>query len=56
MVAFLAALKAEASRNKRSAQFDAIGPTAYAGPATGLLPAAPLLVLLQASVQTSHSA
>merc|ERR1712086_409267 len=40
--AFFAAFEAEASRTKRSAQFGAFGPTAYAGLATGLLPAAPV--------------
>merc|ERR1712033_143403 len=40
--AFFAALEAEASRTKRSAQLAAFGPTAYAGLATGLLPAAPV--------------
>merc|ERR1711931_43634 len=39
--AFFAAFEAEASRTKRSAQLAAFGPTAYAGLATGLLPAAP---------------
>merc|ERR1712002_1173527 len=39
--AFFAALEAEASRTKRSAQYIA-APTAYAGLATGLLPAAPV--------------
>merc|ERR1711887_328741 len=39
--AFFAAFEAEASRTKRSAQFIA-APTAYAGLATGLLPAAPV--------------
>merc|ERR1711887_313801 len=34
--------EAEASRTKRSAQLAAFGPTAYAGLATGLLPAAPV--------------
>merc|ERR1711887_85591 len=38
--AFFAAFEAEASRTKRSAQLAAFGPTAYAGLATGLLPAA----------------
>merc|ERR1711970_790298 len=37
--AFFAAFEAEASRTKRSAQLAAFGPTAYAGLATGLLPA-----------------
>merc|ERR1712117_803978 len=36
------AAEAEASRTKRSAQLAAFGPTAYAGLATGLLPAAPV--------------
>merc|ERR1712083_650098 len=36
------AVEAEASRTKRSAQLAAFGPTAYAGLATGLLPAAPV--------------
>merc|ERR1712055_1173429 len=40
--AFFAASEAEASRTKRSAQLAAFGPTAYAGLATGLLPAAPV--------------
>merc|ERR1712025_816363 len=40
--AFFAAFEAEASRTKRSAQLAAFGPTAYAGLATGLLPAAPV--------------
>merc|ERR1712123_468423 len=40
--AFFAAFEAEASRTKRSAQLSAFGPTAYAGLATGLLPAAPV--------------
>merc|ERR1712128_325383 len=40
--AFFAAFEAEASRTKRSAQLGAFGPTAYAGLATGLLPAAPV--------------
>merc|ERR1711902_463481 len=40
--AFFAAFEAEASRTKRSAQLVAFGPTAYAGLATGLLPAAPV--------------
>merc|ERR1711931_284897 len=40
--AFFAAFDAEASRTKRSAQLAAFGPTAYAGLATGLLPAAPV--------------
>merc|ERR1711970_1344782 len=40
--AFFAAFVAEASRTKRSAQLAAFGPTAYAGLATGLLPAAPV--------------
>merc|ERR1712212_1171533 len=40
--AFFAAFEAEASRTKRSAQIAAFGPTAYAGLATGLLPAAPV--------------
>merc|ERR1712002_780245 len=40
--AFFAAFEAEASRTKRSAQVIAFGPTAYAGLATGLLPAAPV--------------
>merc|ERR1711888_184216 len=40
--AFFAAFEAEASRTKRSAQLAASGPTAYAGLATGLLPAAPV--------------
>merc|ERR1739844_479052 len=40
--AFFAAFEAEASRTKRSAQLAAFGPTAYAGFATGLLPAAPV--------------
>merc|ERR1711973_110440 len=40
--AFFAAFEAEASRTKRSAQVAAFGPTAYAGLATGLLPAAPV--------------
>merc|ERR1711892_1658881 len=40
--AFFAAFEAEASRTKRSAQLGAFGPTAYAGLATGLLPAAPI--------------
>merc|ERR1711970_770893 len=40
--AFFAAFEAEASRTKRSAQLAACGPTAYAGLATGLLPAAPV--------------
>merc|ERR1712215_636371 len=39
--AFFAAFEAEASRTKRSAQYIA-APTAYAGLATGLLPAAPV--------------
>merc|ERR1711887_78620 len=39
--AFFAAFEAEASRTKRSAQL-AAAPTAYAGLATGLLPAAPV--------------
>merc|ERR1739838_765889 len=37
--AFFAAFEAEASRTKRSAQLGAFGPSAYAGLATGLLPA-----------------
>merc|ERR1712243_24156 len=40
--AFFAASEAEKSRTKRSAQLAAFGPTAYAGLATGLLPAAPV--------------
>merc|ERR1711931_181427 len=40
--AFFAAFEAEASRTKRSAQLAAFGPTAYAGLATSLLPAAPV--------------
>merc|ERR1712168_442795 len=40
--AFFAAFEAEASRTKRSAHLAAFGPTAYAGLATGLLPAAPV--------------
>merc|ERR1739838_592028 len=40
--AFFAAFEAEASRTKRSAQLGAFGPTAYAGLATGLIPAAPI--------------
>merc|ERR1739838_710939 len=40
--AFFAAFEAEASRTKRSAQLGAFGPTAYAGLATGLCPAAPV--------------
>merc|ERR1711913_240650 len=40
--AFFAAFEAEASRTKRSAQLAAFGPSAYAGLATGLLPAAPV--------------
>merc|ERR1712112_180794 len=40
--AFFAAFEAEKSRTKRSAQLAAFGPTAYAGLATGLLPAAPI--------------
>merc|ERR1739838_1256252 len=40
--AFFAAFEAEASRTKRSAQLGAFGPSAYAGLATGLLPAAPV--------------
>merc|ERR1711964_362333 len=40
--AFFAAFEAEASRTKRSAQLAAFGPTAFAGLATGLLPAAPV--------------
>merc|ERR1711997_681525 len=40
--AFFAAFEAEASRTKRSAQLAAFGPTAYAGLATGLLPAPPV--------------
>merc|ERR1712088_933385 len=40
--AFFAAFEAEASRTKTSAQLAAFGPTAYAGLATGLLPAAPV--------------
>merc|ERR1712088_795796 len=40
--AYFAAFEAEASRTKRSAQLAAFGPTAYAGLATGLLPAAPV--------------
>merc|ERR1712123_301839 len=40
--AFFAAFEAEASRTKRSAQLGAFGPTAYAGLATGLLPAGPV--------------
>merc|ERR1711902_456747 len=40
--AFFAAFEAEPSRTKRSAQLAAFGPTAYAGLATGLLPAAPV--------------
>merc|ERR1711887_400590 len=40
--AFFAAFEAEASRTKRSAQLAAFSPTAYAGLATGLLPAAPV--------------
>merc|ERR1711997_954127 len=40
--AFFTAFEAEASRTKRSAQLAAFGPTAYAGLATGLLPAAPV--------------
>merc|ERR1711981_963511 len=40
--AFFAAFEAEASTTKRSAQLAAFGPTAYAGLATGLLPAAPV--------------
>merc|ERR1711887_491427 len=40
--AFFAAFEAEASRTKRSAQLAAFGPTAYAGLATGLLPAGPI--------------
>merc|ERR1711874_9580 len=40
--AFFAAFEAEASRTKRSGQLAAFGPTAYAGLATGLLPAAPV--------------
>merc|ERR1711970_967098 len=40
--AFFAAFEAEASRTKRSAQLAAFGPTAYAGLATGFLPAAPV--------------
>merc|ERR1711982_77732 len=40
--AFFAAFEAEKSRTKRSAQLAAFGPTAYAGLATGLLPAAPV--------------
>merc|ERR1711892_77634 len=40
--AFFAAFEAEASRTKRSAQVGAFGPSAYAGLATGLLPAGPV--------------
>merc|ERR1712153_110508 len=40
--AFFAAFEAEASRTKRSAQLGAFGPSAYAGLATGLLPAGPV--------------
>merc|ERR1712058_62486 len=40
--AFFAAFEAEDFRTKRSAQLAAFGPTAYAGLATGLLPAAPV--------------
>merc|ERR1712106_903840 len=40
--AFFAAFEAEASRTKRSAQLGASGPSAYAGLATGLLPAGPV--------------
>merc|ERR1712086_409195 len=40
--AFFAAFEAEASRTKGSAQLGAFGPSAYAGLATGLLPAGPV--------------
>merc|ERR1739838_985325 len=40
--AFFAAFEAEASRTKRSAQLGAFSPSAYAGLATGLLPAGPV--------------
>merc|ERR1712215_594885 len=40
--AFFAAFEAEKARTKRSAQLATFGPTAYAGLATGLLPAAPV--------------
>merc|ERR1712054_460483 len=40
--AFFAAFEAEKSRTKRSAQLAAFGPTAYAGLASGLLPAGPI--------------
>merc|ERR1712128_370952 len=40
--AFFAAFEAGASRTKRSAQLGAFGPSAYAGLATGLLPAGPV--------------
>merc|ERR1712088_533966 len=47
--AFFAAFEAEASRTKRSAQLAAFGPTAYAGLATGLLPAAPVAAAADAA-------
>merc|ERR1712180_263495 len=47
--AFFAAFEAEASRTKRSAQLAAFGPTAYAGLATGLLPAAPVAAVAYAA-------
>merc|ERR1712054_727272 len=40
--AFFAAFEAEKARTKRSAQLATFGPTAYAGLASGLLPAGPL--------------
>merc|ERR1712079_345374 len=40
--AFFAAFEAEKARTKRSAQLATFGPTAYAGLATGLLPAGPI--------------
>merc|ERR1712121_182601 len=47
--AFFAAFEAEKSKTKRSAQLAAFGPTAYAGLATGLLPAAPVAASVYAA-------
>merc|ERR1712128_69116 len=53
--AFVAAFEAEASRTKRSAQLGAFGPTAYAGLATGLLPAAPVAAAYAAPAAAAPS-
>ena len=54
--AFFAAFEAEASRTKRSAQLGAFGPTAYAGLATGLLPAAPVAAAAYAAPYAAAAA